>query len=87
DVDLQFACRTAAFPNYMVGQLPQLTFRGLLSVHSRYNLHTRGPPKRGLYIPSSQHFVTSTSYGIATGWNSSKSCRTRSFTSLSECTL
>jgi hypothetical protein len=70
DVDLQFACRTAAFPIIVVGRLPQLTFRGLLSVHSSYNLHTRGPPERRFYIPCSQHIVTSTPYGIATGWNS-----------------
>jgi hypothetical protein len=54
DVDLQFACRTTAFPNILVGRLPQLTFRGLLSIHSRYNLHIRGRPERGLYIPCSQ---------------------------------
>ena len=32
---------TAAFPEIQAGRLPHYLFRGLLSVHSRYGLHTR----------------------------------------------
>ena len=32
---------TAAFPEIQTGRLPHRPFRGLLSVHSRYGLHTR----------------------------------------------
>ena len=32
---------TAAFPEIQAGRLPHYPFRGLLSVHSRYGLHTR----------------------------------------------
>jgi hypothetical protein len=32
---------TAAFPVIQAGRLPHYPFRGLLSVHSRYGLHTR----------------------------------------------
>jgi hypothetical protein len=38
-----YAPLTSAFPNFLVGRLPQLTLRGLLSIHSRYDLRTRGP--------------------------------------------
>ena len=31
----------AAFPVQRAGRLPRCPFRGLLSVHSRYGLHTR----------------------------------------------
>ena len=87
DADLRFACRTSAFPRILAGRLLHLSFRGLLSVHSRYKLHTRSPPKRGLCIPCSQHFAASASHGTAAGWKSSKSCRVGSFTSLNECTF
>ena len=33
--------QTAAFPVSQPGRLPHYTFRGLLSVHSRYGLHAR----------------------------------------------
>src|SRR5450755_3318279 len=32
---------TSAFPELTAGQLLRYSFRGLLSVHSRYSLHTR----------------------------------------------
>ena len=38
-------CSAAAFPVYRAGRLPQLYFRGLLKVHSRYGPSVCSPPK------------------------------------------
>jgi hypothetical protein len=38
----------AAFPEFQAGRHPQLHFRGLLKVHSRYGLQDRSPAYRGL---------------------------------------
>src|SRR5208283_1734586 len=48
-------------------------FRGLLSVHSRYGLHTHQVTFMTLYTGGVRRFVTSTTAPIATGWN--ESCR------------
>ncbi len=64
---------TAAFPVYASGRLPHYPFRGLLSVHSRYGLHTRRVPYRTLYTRGFNRFVTSTAAPVATG--RSESCR------------
>ena len=55
------------------GRLPHHPFRGLLSVYSRYGLHTRQVPCRTLYTEGFDRFVTSTIAPIATGRNDS--CR------------
>src|SRR5215472_15315832 len=44
-------------------------FRGLLSVHSRYGLQTRGVAYATLSIEGFSGFVTSTAAPIATGWS------------------
>jgi hypothetical protein len=48
-----------------------LTFRGLLSVHSRYGLHARGVAYATLSTEGFDDFVTSIAAPIATGWNDS----------------
>jgi len=48
-------------------------FRGLLGVHCRYGLRTRGVANTTLSIEGFSRFVTSTTAPIATGW--SDSCR------------
>jgi len=63
----------SAFPVIQAGRLPHHPFRGLLSVYSRYGLHTRQVPCRTLYTEGFSRFVTSTTAPIATGW--SDSCR------------
>jgi len=55
------------------GRLPHHLFRGLLSVHTRYGLPTRGVAYATLYIRGFDGFVASTAAPIATGW--SESCR------------
>jgi hypothetical protein len=62
-----------AFPEIMAGRLPHCVFRGLLSVHSRYGLHTCQVTDMTLYTGGFSRFVTSTTAPIATGWN--ESCR------------
>jgi len=44
-VDRLHPCSTSAFPKYWVGRHPQLSFRSLLRVHSRYGLPVRYSPK------------------------------------------
>jgi len=44
----------------------------LLSVHSRYGLHTRQTPHRALFTEGFSRFVTSTTAPIATGWSESR---------------
>jgi len=63
----------SAFPEIMAGRLPHHVFRGLLSVHSRYGLHTHQVTFMTLYTGGFSRFVTSTTAPIATGWN--ESCR------------
>jgi hypothetical protein len=63
----------AAFPEILAGRLPHHVFRGLLSVHSRYGLHTRQVTYMTLYTGGSSRFVTFATAPIATGWN--ESCR------------
>jgi hypothetical protein len=62
-----------AFPEIVAGRLPHCVFRGLLSVHSRYGLHTCQVTDMTLYTGGFSRFVTSTTAPIATGWN--ESCR------------
>jgi hypothetical protein len=59
----------AAFPDFWAGRLPHCVFRGLLSVHSRYGLHTRQVTYMTLYTGGFSRFVTSTTAPIATGWS------------------
>src|SRR5437762_7933113 len=61
-----------AFPGSLAGRLPHSTFRGLLSVYSRYGLHTRQAPFRALFTEGFSRFVTSTTAPIATGWSDSR---------------
>ena len=56
-------------PRVTVGRLLQLYFRGLLSVHSRYGLHTRRVACATLSTKSSDSFVASTAAPIATEWS------------------
>ena len=51
------------------GRLLQLSFRGLLSVHSRYGLYARGVALATLSIEGFSSFVASTTASIATGWS------------------
>ncbi len=41
EVDEAAHAAAAAFPEFRAGRLPHLSFRGLLSVHSRFGLHAR----------------------------------------------
>lgn len=63
----------AAFPKFLVSRLPHHVFRGLLSVHSRYGLHTRQVTYMTLYTGGFSRLVAFTTAPIATGWN--ESCR------------
>ena len=56
---------SSAFPKFRVGRLLHYRFRGLLSVHSRYNLQTRQVADATLYTGGSGGFVTSTAAPIA----------------------
>jgi len=59
----------AAFPDFWAGRLPRCVFRGLLSVHSRYGLHTCQVTYMTLYTGGFSRFVASTAAPIATGWS------------------
>jgi hypothetical protein len=59
----------AAFPDFWAGRLPRYVFRGLLSVHSRYGLHTCQVTYMTLYTRGFSRFVASTAAPIATGWS------------------
>jgi hypothetical protein len=63
----------SAFPEILAGRLPHHVFRGLLSVHSRYGLHTRQVTFMTLYTRGFNRFVAFAAAPIATGWN--ESCR------------
>jgi hypothetical protein len=52
-----------------VGRLLHYQFRGLLSVHSRYNLQTRQVAFATFYTGGSGGFVAFTAAPIATGWS------------------
>jgi len=58
----------------MVGRLPRLSFRGLLSVHSRFGLHLRQVATATFSTEDSDGFVASAAASIAAGWNDP--CRT-----------
>jgi hypothetical protein len=60
---------TSAFPRLQLGRLLHYQFRGLLSVHSRYDLQTRQVAYATLYTGGSGGFVASTAAPIATGWS------------------
>src|SRR2546425_3851981 len=60
---------TSAFPRLQLGRLLHYQFRGLLSVHSRYNLPTRQVAYATLYTGGSGGFVAFTAAPIATGWS------------------
>src|ERR1039457_4714256 len=53
----------------MVGQLLHYLFRGLLRIHSSYNLHVHGVANATLSIEGFSSFVASTTASIVTGWN------------------
>jgi len=63
----------AAFPEIQAGRLPYHPFRGLLAVHSRYDLLGRQVPCRTPHTEGLSRFVTSTTAPIAAGWTDS--CR------------
>jgi hypothetical protein len=56
-------------PLLAVGRHLHCTFRGLLSVHSRYGLHARQVAYATLYTRGSDDFVSSIAALIATGWS------------------
>jgi hypothetical protein len=60
---------TSAFPKLRMGRLLHYSFRGLLSVHSRYGLQTRRVAYATLYTRGLGGFVTSTAAPVATGWS------------------
>ena len=64
-----YCSASVGLPLLAVGRLLHYTFRGLLSVHSRYGLHARQVAYATLYIESSDSFVASAAASIATGWS------------------
>jgi hypothetical protein len=58
---------TTAFPGFRAGRLSHWSFRGLLSVHSRYGLLTRRTAQRYVCLEGSDGFVTSAAAPIASG--------------------
>ena len=63
-------CSTSVgLPLLAVGRLLHYTFRGLLSVYSRYSLHARQVAYATLYTRGSDDFVSSVAALIATGWS------------------
>ena len=61
--------RTPALPVIMAGQLPRISFRGLLDVHSRYGPRDTLAPIRSLFSECFNPFVTSWIALSASGWN------------------
>jgi hypothetical protein len=59
----------AAFPDFWAGRLPHCVFRGLLSVHSRYGLHTCQVTYMTPYTGGFSRFVAFAAAPIATGWS------------------
>ena len=75
EVPSSFASFTAAaFPQLGDGRLPHYSYRGLLSIHSRFGLQLRQVAKSDPSTRDSGGFVTSTTPPVATGWNDP--CRT-----------
>ena len=64
----------AAFPQFGDGRLPHYSYRGLLSIHSRFGLQLRQVAISDPSTRDSGGFVTSTTPPVATGWNDP--CRT-----------
>ena len=64
----------AAFPQFGDGRLPHYSYRGLLSIHSRFGLQLRQVASSDPCTGDSGSFVTSTTPPVATGWNDP--CRT-----------
>ena len=60
---------SVGLPLLAVGRLLHCTFRGLLSVYSRYGLHARQVAYATLYTRGSDDFVSSVAALIATGWS------------------
>ena len=57
-------------PKWRSGRPAQRPFRGLLSVHSRYGLHTRAATIfEARFTGGFNHFVTSTVAPVASGWS------------------
>ena len=59
----------SAFPDFRAGRPPHCSFRGLLSVHSRWACVLAESPLRSFSIGGFSRFVTSTTAPIATGWS------------------
>ena len=59
----------AAFPELETGRLAHYDFRDLLSVHSRYGLHTSRVTDLTLCTEGFSRFVASTTAPITTGWS------------------
>lgn len=75
EVPISFASfAAAAFPQFGDGRLPHYSYRGLLSIHSRFGLQLRQVAISDPYTRDSGSFVTSTTPPVATGWNDP--CRT-----------
>ena len=64
-----FCSASIGLPLLAVGRLLHYTFRGLLSVYSRYGLHARQVAYATLYTRGSDDFVSSVAALIATGWS------------------
>ena len=64
-----YCSASVGLPLLAVGRLLHCTFRGLLSVYSRYGLHARQVAYATLYTRGSDDFVSSVAALIATGWN------------------
>jgi hypothetical protein len=59
----------ATFPVILPGRHPHWSFRGLLDVHSRYDLPARCIAEAIHCLEGSDGFVTSTAAPRATGWS------------------
>jgi hypothetical protein len=64
-----YCSASVGLPLLAVGRLLHYTFRGLLSVYSRYGLHARQVAYATLYTRGSDDFVSSVAALIATGWS------------------
>jgi hypothetical protein len=64
-----YCSASVGLPLLAVGRLLHCTFRGLLSVYSRYGLHARQVAYATLYTRGSDDFVSSVAALIATGWS------------------
>jgi len=64
-----YCSASVGLPLLAVGRLLHCTFRGLLSVYSRYGLHARQVAYATLSTRGSDDFVSSVAALIATGWS------------------